>query len=246
MENLPAFPKPSGNPTPNDHTMARSMPETPLPSLSPADESLVAALMKNGMITTELLQAAQRYGAENHRDLRQSILELNLISPETLNALAFEHLADDGRWQRRHGRRPARRHVRAALARPRQASARHPQRAQGARRHRDAARPGRPDPRARRSSRGPPTSTSTPRRTASASATGSTASSRTSSSSTPALTTPLISRIKVISNLNIVERRHSQDGRITIQHQNRRRDLRVATIPDGAGREDRHPDPRGC
>jgi len=40
-----------------------------------------------------------------------------------------------------------------------------------------------------------------------------------------------ISRIKVISNLNIIERRHAQDGRITITHANRPRDLRVATFP---------------
>ena len=51
----------------------------------------------------------------------------------------------------------------------------------------------------------------------------------------PALATPLISRIKVMSNLNIVERRHSQDGRITIQHLNRARDLRVATFPTVLG-----------
>ena len=38
-----------------------------------------------------------------------------------------------------------------------------------------------------------------------------------------------------MSNLNIVERRHSQDGRITIQHQNRPRDLRVATLPTALG-----------
>ena len=51
----------------------------------------------------------------------------------------------------------------------------------------------------------------------------------------PAMATPMISRLKVMSNLNIVERRHSQDGRITIQHQNRRRDLRVATFPTVLG-----------
>jgi len=79
---------------PNDHTMARSMPRRRSRAFPPADESLVAALMKSGIITTELLQAAQRYGAENHRDLRQSILELNLISTETLNTLAFQHLAE--------------------------------------------------------------------------------------------------------------------------------------------------------
>ncbi len=47
----------------------------------------------------------------------------------------------------------------------------------------------------------------------------------------PAMAIPVVSRLKVISNLNIVERRHSQDGRITIQHKNRTRDLRLATVP---------------
>jgi type IV pilus assembly protein PilB len=46
-----------------------------------------------------------------------------------------------------------------------------------------------------------------------------------------AIAAPVISRLKVVSNLNIVERRHSQDGRITIQHQNKPRDLRLATFP---------------
>ena len=61
----------------------------------------------------------------------------------------------------------------------------------------------------------------------------------------PAMATPVISRLKIVSNLNIVERRHSQDGRITIQHHNRPRDLRLATFPTIVRREDRHPDPRG-
>ena len=34
-----------------------------------------------------------------------------------------------------------------------------------------------------------------------------------------------------MSNLNIVERRHAQDGRITIRHKDRSRDLRIATSP---------------
>ena len=59
------------------------------------------------------------------------------------------------------------------------------------------------------------------------------------------MATPVISRLKIISNLNIVERKHSQDGRITIQHHNRPRDLRLATFPDDLRREDRHPDSRG-
>ena len=43
--------------------------------------------------TGEQLQKALRYGQENHLDLRQSILELNLISPERLNEqLFYAHL----------------------------------------------------------------------------------------------------------------------------------------------------------
>ena len=49
------------------------------------------------------------------------------------------------------------------------------------------------------------------------------------------MATPVISRLKIVSNLNIVERRHSQDGRITIQHHNRPRDLRLATFPTTFG-----------
>ncbi len=41
----------------------------------------------------------------------------------------------------------------------------------------------------------------------------------------------VVSRLKVMSNLNIVERRHAQDGRITIRHKDRPRDLRIATSP---------------
>ena len=50
-----------------------------------------------------------------------------------------------------------------------------------------------------------------------------------------ALATSLVSRIKVMANLNIVERRHSQDGRITIRYKERSRDLRVATLPTVLG-----------
>jgi type IV pilus assembly protein PilB len=45
------------------------------------------------------------------------------------------------------------------------------------------------------------------------------------------IATPLVSRLKVMANLNIVERRHAQDGRITIRYKERTRDLRIATIP---------------
>ena len=45
------------------------------------------------------------------------------------------------------------------------------------------------------------------------------------------MATAMISRLKVMASLNIVERRHSQDGRISIMHHNRPRELRLATFP---------------
>ncbi|WP_337176661.1 GspE/PulE family protein [Paludisphaera sp.] len=46
-----------------------------------------------------------------------------------------------------------------------------------------------------------------------------------------ATTAAVLSRVKVMADLNIVERRHPQDGRITIVYNSRPRDLRVATFP---------------
>ena len=45
------------------------------------------------------------------------------------------------------------------------------------------------------------------------------------------MATAMISRLKVMASLNIVERRHAQDGRISIMHHNRPRDLRVGHFP---------------
>jgi type IV pilus assembly protein PilB len=47
----------------------------------------------------------------------------------------------------------------------------------------------------------------------------------------PAFATSMVSRLKVMSNLNIVERRHSQDGRIQFLYKDQLRDLRLATLP---------------
>jgi type IV pilus assembly protein PilB len=49
------------------------------------------------------------------------------------------------------------------------------------------------------------------------------------------IATAVISRMKVVSDLNIVERRHPQDGRMAFRHADRLRDLRVATIPTTLG-----------
>jgi len=45
----------------------------------------------------------------------------------------------------------------------------------------------------------------------------------------------LVSRIKILANLDIVERRAAQDGRISHSYNSRRHDLRVSTIPAGYG-----------
>ena len=50
-----------------------------------------------------------------------------------------------------------------------------------------------------------------------------------------ALATSLVSRLKVMADLNIVERRHAQDGRIQFRHNDTNRDLRVATLPTVLG-----------
>ncbi len=47
----------------------------------------------------------------------------------------------------------------------------------------------------------------------------------------PAFATSLVSRLKVMADMNIVERRHSQDGRIRYRYHDQIRDLRVATLP---------------
>lgn len=46
---------------------------------------------------------------------------------------------------------------------------------------------------------------------------------------------PLISRIKIMANMNIAEHRVPQDGRIHVRHQGREYDLRVSTVPTTNG-----------
>lgn len=45
----------------------------------------------------------------------------------------------------------------------------------------------------------------------------------------------MVSRVKVLSNLNIVERRLPQDGRASVRIGNQKLDLRIATIPTSSG-----------
>ncbi len=50
-----------------------------------------------------------------------------------------------------------------------------------------------------------------------------------------ALATSLVSRLKLMAEMNIVERRHAQDGRIQFRHLDVMRDLRMATLPTVLG-----------
>ena len=192
---------------------------------------------KKGLLSTDQVRTAQVYSQEHNRDLRQSILELNLISPELLNQLAFERLSAlaGQRRARRGGDRRGARAGGAALARPHPAPSRRPQGAPGE---------------GRRPSTLSELVNQILERACDCEATdihfdpqenGLRVRYRIDGQLQdilfvePAMATPVISRLKIISNLNIVERRHSQDGRITIQHHNQPRDLRLATFPTTFG-----------
>jgi type IV pilus assembly protein PilB len=49
------------------------------------------------------------------------------------------------------------------------------------------------------------------------------------------LMAPLISRLKIMADMNIAERRIPQDGRIEVRHQNKEFDMRVSSIPTPFG-----------
>jgi type IV pilus assembly protein PilB len=194
---------------------------------------LISVLVNRGLLSIEQVKAAQVYGKERGRDLRQSILELNLISPDVLHQLAFERLSalgqDNGELRAAGGGA-------VGVA----AGPLSPDRTQH---HRDV-----------RKELQEMTATATLSELVSHILERACDCQATDIHFDPqenglrvryridgqlqdilfveeAMATPVISRLKVISNLNIVERRHSQDGRITIQHHNRPRDLRLATFP---------------
>ena len=234
MDPSQSLPQPHAGPT----ALARgaggtSAGEPVFSTLSAGDQALVSLLLKQGLLSSEQARAAHVYSEEHNRDLRQSILELNLISPELLNQLAFERLSalatDNGDSNPPEA---------GGLTVP--ATRLSPNRTQH---HRDV----RKDLQEKAQ-----TATLSElvdhvlERACDCEATDIHFDPQESGLRVrfridgqlqdilfiePAMATPLVSRIKIISNLNIVERRHSQDGRITIQHHNRPRDLRVATFP---------------
>jgi len=201
------------------------------PGLSAGELALITVLIKKGLLSPDQIRTAQVYSTEHNRDIRQAILELNLISPELLNQLAFERLsalADNGDPKA------------AGTALSTAATPLLPDRTQH---HRDV----RKDLQEKSA-------------TVTLSELVSQVLERACDCDAtdihfdplesglriryridgqlqdilfvePAMATPVISRLKIVSNLNIVERKHSQDGRITILHHNKPRDLRVATFP---------------
>jgi type IV pilus assembly protein PilB len=201
---------------------------------SPAEEALIQVLLRKGLLNREQVHAAQSYGAERRRDLRQSILELNLLTPERINELAFEHLAQMAKGDASAGT------LLATLA----ATPLSPDRTQQQRDVRKeleefAATAALPE-----------LVSQILERACDCRATdihfdpqenGLRVRYRIDGQLQdilflePGLAVPVTSRLKIISNLNIVERRHSQDGRITIRHANRTRDLRLATFPTSFG-----------
>ena len=235
MELIPA----SSHPTQGSHAPPHrpAAGEVHAAAFSPAEEALITVLLKKGLLTNEQVRAAQLYSQEHNRDLRQAILELNLISPEVLNQLAFERLTalagDNGEAA---GTGTA---VATVAAGPLS-----PNRTQH---HRDV-----------RKELQEKSVTATLSelvndillRACDCDATdihfdpqenGLRVRYRIDGQLQdilfiePAMATPVVSRLKIVSNLNIVERRHSQDGRITIQHHSRARDLRMATFPTTFG-----------
>ena len=236
MEPTPPVPYPSGGFPPPDRTgfgpVADQLPSHP----ASVEDALVQVLLRKGLLSSDQIRMAQLYGQQNHRDFRQSILELNLLTPDRINELAFEHLAAMAGGGANGGQPPG------IAGKP--AAPISPDRAQ---QQRDV----------RKDLQELSTTATMPDLVQQI------LSKACDSRATdihfdpqengmriryridgqlqdilflePGMAIPVASRIKVMSNLNIVERRHSQDGRITIQHQQRPRDLRVATLPTACG-----------
>jgi type II secretory ATPase GspE/PulE/Tfp pilus assembly ATPase PilB-like protein len=213
---------------------AEADPSLPLnPALTSFDDALAKVLVKYGLLSDAQVREAILYSREHRRDLKQAVMELNLISAERLNTVAFEHLT--------------------TVALQANGSAAIPEAVPGL-----AIRPSSPD-RAKlqhdlhnelmevaRTNPLPVLVAQILERGCESRATdihfdphekGIRVRYRIDGqlqevlNLDPAIAAPVLSRLKVMSELNIVDRKHSQDGRITIQHSNRPRDLRVATFP---------------
>jgi type II secretory ATPase GspE/PulE/Tfp pilus assembly ATPase PilB-like protein len=196
------------------------------------DQGLGQYLVQNGLLSGEQLVAAQHYAHDHQLDLRQSIVELNLISAEQLTAIAFEHLSTlaggNGQPDPAHSsgtalppdRDKLQRDVRnelkeiAGTALPSDLVDQIILRGFECRATDIHFDPQEQHCRVRY---------------------------RIDSQLHDVAeldgvqAAAVVSRFKVASNLNIVERRHPQDGRMTVTHADRSRDLRVSTLPTALG-----------
>ncbi|MGC8641596.1 MAG: GspE/PulE family protein [Isosphaeraceae bacterium] len=206
--------------------------KTPRP-LSAAENLLVQALTRRELLTAEQVREAQFYSMEHERDLKQSILELNLISSDKLNQLALDQpstLASEPSDDKLPAIKSA-----ETLSPPLSLDR--------TQHHRDVRKE--LQERALTSPL-PDLVSQILERAFDCRATDIHFDSQETGLRVryridgqlqdilfvePAMATAMISRLKVMASLNIVERRHSQDGRISIMHHNRPRDLRLATFP---------------
>jgi type IV pilus assembly protein PilB len=217
----------------------KSKDEAGAPAPGAGEETLSTSLVGLGLVTADQLEAAYRYGKEHHRNLRQSVLELNLITPERINELAFERIST---LAVADGSPPAAEDAPAvpAVASPLLSPDRVKFELDVRNELRElAATATLPDLLAHVLERALDSRATDihfdPRETGMRVRYRIDGQLQDVLEVDPSLTTALASRIKVMSNLNIVERRHSQDGRITIQHQNHPRDLRISTFPTALG-----------
>ncbi|AMV38195.1 GspE/PulE family protein [Planctomyces sp. SH-PL62] len=215
---------------------APSSPSSPSPAASTEDAVLAAVLVKNGVLTDEQIQEARRHAEKHRRDLKQAILEMSLISHERLNQLAFERLR--------------------ALAQadaPEPAPEPEPAAADASSAILVVADRNQIQRDVRKELQDLTQTVPVPElvgqileRAIDCRATDIHFDSLDNGLRVrfridgqlqdilfieSSVAAAALSRLKVMSNLNIVERRHSQDGRITIMYSGKPRDLRVATFP---------------
>jgi type II secretory ATPase GspE/PulE/Tfp pilus assembly ATPase PilB-like protein len=195
-----------------------------------SDENLSTVLVQNGLLTEAQFTMARDYARDHHCDVCQAILELNLIPPDRLNTLAFERIVGLARGEAMpglaalHSLQPDRakieRDIRAELKATATTATPPDLLDQVIERAFDSmATDIHLDPlvvgyRVRYRIDGQLHEIVTLE---------------------PEMALALIARIKVLSNLRIVERRHAQDGLWITKHAGRPHTLRISTIPTEFG-----------
>jgi type II secretory ATPase GspE/PulE/Tfp pilus assembly ATPase PilB-like protein len=223
---------------------------------SASEQALGAMLVRDGMLSAAQLLAVQQYGHEHHLDLRQAILKLKLLTEERLQSVLTEQVpmvqSIDGAptlpsGPQPTGTTPAAEQKEAAAASPITLGARVDQPLDRAQRERDireelkeiAASAASPDLVAQIFNRAIESRSTDihfdPQENSVRVRYRIDGQLHDVLELDLAFATSLVSRVKVLANLNIVERRHSQDGRFQFRYLDQIRDLRVATLPTMLG-----------